>query len=295
MERQIATHGEHDGSSHRRPLPWRWPERFGPDLLPRIGSGLVMAVAALLLAWRGGLGFFAMVLGGGLVMCWEWGRLVRGDGLDRLALAHMGALVVAASLAALGLHAPALIALAVLAIVLLVVDRPRPLTAAGVLYVGLPAVALIWLRSDQECGLAAILYLFIVVWVTDIAAYASGRLIGGAKLAPRISPGKTWTGLVGGTAGAALSGAMFAQLVAGAGALRLGLMALLLSLLAQAGDLAESALKRRSGHKDASHLIPGHGGMLDRVDGLIVAAFAAALIGFLLAPGAPARALLVGQ
>ncbi len=167
-------------------------------------------------------------------------------------------------------------------------------SATGLAYAALPAIALSLLRGSDLAGLMAILFLFAVVWATDIFAYFVGRAVGGAKLAPRISPGKTWSGALGGAAAAVLAGALFSPWLA-AGALSLGLAALVLSAISQVGDLFESAVKRRAGVKDSSHLIPGHGGVMDRVDGLVAAAVALYLIG---AVGGtlqhPAQALFAG-
>lgn len=141
-----------------------------------------------------------------------------------------------------------------------------PWFIGGVLYALLPAVALLWLRLPPD-GAWVVLWVFIVTWATDIVAYAAGRSFGGPKLAPRFSPNKTWAGLVGGVAGATI----FAGLLVVQAGLPRGLLlaAPLFALAAQAGDLFESAIKRRAGVKDASHLLPGHGGAMDRLDGLI--------------------------
>ena len=170
----------------------------------------------------------------------------------------------------------------------------QPLSAFGAAYVGLPAFVLVWLRQDADYGLAAVLYLFLAVWVTDIAAYATGRTLGGPKLAPSISPGKTWSGLAGGVGCAGLAGAAFGACIAGGSAFRLGALAIALGIAAQLGDLYESALKRRSGLKDASGLIPGHGGVLDRVDGLVAAIALAAVIVLVPHADVPARGLVRG-
>ena len=151
--------------------------------------------------------------------------------------------------------------------------RPRRLLALGILYIAPAVVALIWLRS-QPNGYWWVLLLAAVVWGGDVGAYLIGRLVGGPRLAPTISPGKTWSGAVGGTLVAVLCGvAIWPE--------RLALVApsaLLLSLVAQAGDLLESAFKRRFGVKDSGRLIPGHGGLLDRLDGVLTSAPVAALI-----------------
>jgi phosphatidate cytidylyltransferase len=152
------------------------------------------------------------------------------------------------------------------------------LSALGPLYVGLPCLALVWLRLQPETGLEAVFWLLLVVWATDSGAYAFGRLIGGPRLAPRVSPGKTWAGLFGGMLSAAIVGFGIASYYALGVAIMAGLVAAGLAALAQAGDLFESWLKRRRGMKDAGNLIPGHGGLLDRVDGMMTATPALALL-----------------
>jgi phosphatidate cytidylyltransferase len=207
---------------------------------------------------------------------------------------HAVAVVAAIVLVTMGLPGWAMTVLLGAAISLAALSPDRPLSAFGAAYVGIPAFVLVWLRGEAEHGLAAVLYLFLAVWVTDIAAYAVGRSIGGPKLAPSISPGKTWSGLIGGVTCAGLAGAVFSWFVSGASAWRLALLAIVLAVAAQLGDLYESSLKRRSGLKDASGLIPGHGGLLDRVDGLVAATALATLIVLLPHLQAPARGLVRG-
>ena len=161
--------------------------------------------------------------------------------------------------------------------------------ALGVLGVALPAAALVWLRADPVAGRATVLWLICVVWAADTAAYVAGRAIGGPRLAPAISPGKTWAGLVGAVVAAAAVGAV-AGLIHAPGdprpAVLLGVLSAALAIVAQAGDLAESKLKRHFGVKDSGRLIPGHGGALDRVDGMLAAVLAIALLQ-LVAGGSP--------
>ena len=165
-------------------------------------------------------------------------------------------------------------------------------TPAGLAYAGLSGVSLAWLRDGDQAGLLAILFLFAVVWATDIAAYFVGRSLGGPKLAPSISPGKTQSGALGGTVGGVLAGMALAAF-AGLGNLPLlAVVAFLLSIVSQIGDLFESWVKRRHGVKDSGTLIPGHGGVMDRVDGLVAAAFALYAIGLMLGSAdKPAQAL----
>lgn len=155
---------------------------------------------------------------------------------------------------------------------------PRAAALAGGAWIIGAGAALLWLRAGAAYGRGNVLFVLVVVWACDIGAYAVGRLIGGARLAPRISPGKTWSGAAGGLLVAAAAGAVAGQ---GHGAL----VAAALAIAAQAGDLAESAAKRRAGVKDSGALIPGHGGLLDRVDGLLAAAPAAALLALAFGPG----------
>jgi phosphatidate cytidylyltransferase len=137
---------------------------------------------------------------------------------------------------------------------------------------------MLWLRSDPIYGVPAVLYVLVVAATTDTSAYAFGRLIGGPKLAPRASPNKTWSGFVAGTVAAALAGYAFAVVLGGTSAWALAFIGLGLALACQIGDLAESAVKRHFGVKDMSGLIPGHGGLFDRIDGLLLAALVAGLI-----------------
>lgn len=142
--------------------------------------------------------------------------------------------------------------------------------AAGFIYALLPALSLLWIRDRAPHGLELLLWIFIVTWTTDIGAYFAGRAIGGPKLAPKISPNKTVAGLVGGMVSAALAGYAWAELTSLSAVLFW--LAPLLALAAQAGDLFESWMKRKAGVKDSGNWLPGHGGALDRLDGLVVVA-----------------------
>ena len=263
-----------------------------------------MATGALGLTVAGGWWFASLVGIASILMCWEWSRLTRTTtqtvetplraSIDHGLFLHAGVTAAAVALVAIGKAGWAAALLTAGAAGVFALSSGRFLPAFGVAYVGLPAFVLVWLREDAEYGLAAILYLYLAVWVTDIAAYATGRTVGGPKLAPSISPGKTWSGLIGGVACAGLAGAAFSHFVSDGSASRLGFLAVALAIAAQLGDLYESSLKRRSGLKDASNLIPGHGGILDRVDGLVAAIALATLVVWLSHASSPARGLVRG-
>ncbi len=156
--------------------------------------------------------------------------------------------------------------------------EPTPWRIAGVIYAGVAFIAPVLLRADARSGFVALVYLFAIVWMTDIMGYTVGRVIGGPKLWRAVSPNKTWSGALGGMAGALAAGLVIAAWLSLA-LLPIAILSVILSMVAQAGDLFESAVKRRFGAKDTSHLIPGHGGLMDRLDGFIAAALLAAVIG----------------
>ena len=259
---------------------------IGAELPLRAAAAVTLAAVALVAAWAGGFLFLACWLAGSALVLWEWQRLIGGERF--LARLGVGALtLVAASPFALhGAEKSALAALLLGAVVAGLVADPDPRarfwSGAGVLYAGALAASPALLRASPAYGLAAILWLYAVVWTTDVMAYFGGRLIGGPKLWPRVSPGKTWSGALVGAASGALGGALVGFLAAPSGVrlvpfLVLGLAA---SIAAQLGDLFESAVKRRFGAKDSSRLIPGHGGMMDRLDGFVAAAAFAAIVGW---------------
>lgn len=238
----------------------------------RILSALVMAPLALLAVWFGAPWFSILAAVLGAVMTWEWDRMCRGRfGATGKAAAGAafaaGLLTPVAPWLALGIVWTGTLAAAVF-------SRSGWL-AMGTLYIGLPVVALVWLR--EMGGAWTLIWLLVVVWATDTGAYAAGRAIGGPKLAPRISPKKTWAGLLGGMASAALVGALGAAWLGQGQWVAMAAFAALLAVIAQIGDLFESSVKRRFNVKDSSAIIPGHGGVLDRVDGLIAAAPVVAL------------------
>ena len=216
------------------------------------------------------------------VMAWEWARVTRGAPLGAGGVA-LAALLVGAIAAAASSRFDAALALVVAAAVVVygvayVERRGKPsFMAAGALYIGVPALALLWLYARPEVGRELVIWLIAIVIAADIAAYFVGRAIGGPKLAPRISPGKTWSGAAGGIAGAVAVGLALGSALDLAPPMMLAVAAAALAVVSQAGDLLESRIKRAFGVKDTSGILPGHGGMMDRVDGIVAVLAAAAL------------------
>jgi len=265
------------------------------ELTLRIASAIVLAVLAIGLNWVGQLPFAGLVLCVTLVMSWEWGHIVREAAVDTSLVVHALAAGLATILAAFGQGVLALVALAMGALIVMPLSFGRSglISAIGVVYVGLPSVVLVWLRGDESYGFAAVLFVLLSVWAMDTFALIGGRAIGGPRMWPAISPNKTWAGLVSGMVAGAMMGSLFATAI-GAQWPQLAMLGLVLGGFSQCGDLAESALKRHYNVKDSSRLIPGHGGFLDRLDGLVAAAMLSGLLALLIDPDAPARGLLFG-
>ena len=251
------------------------------ELRMRILSAVVLAAVALAAELVGGLAFAALVTIMAAIAFWEWTAMTGASEplpLRALVLACLAAGLMALSFdmtdIAVGLLAlPAFLALAAG----FLFGTARWL-GYGLAYVALPCAALIVLRQAEPHGWAAVLFILLVVWATDIAAYFGGRSFGGPKLWARVSPKKTWSGAVSGLAAGVVAGGLLVWL-ADAGKISAGLLlAAPLSIAAQGGDLMESAVKRHFDVKDSGKIIPGHGGVLDRVDGLFAAAALAWLI-----------------
>ncbi len=254
-------------------------------LASRVLSALVLAPVVLVSVAVGSPWFDLVLIAAAGLMAREWGRMAENGRVTLstwilAAIVMAGvvaitqdvssyALMIAGAAASLGLYVWARHA-----------QVPAPAwLALGAIAIGVPSMALDWLRADQDYGRLTIFWLFGVVWATDIGAYAAGRTIGGAKLAPRISPNKTWAGLAGGVFCAGLVGLGVATwLVQAPHPLALAGLSAGMAVLAQLGDLGESGLKRHFGVKDSGRLIPGHGGVLDRCDGLLSTAPAVALL-----------------
>ncbi len=254
----------------------------GGKLTVRFIAAAVLIPAVLLITWAGPVPFALLVAALSLLMAHEWAAIVHGGDTGQFILLAMagvsGALggIAAVPLALAGL----IVAACWVASILLTAWDRRGFTlhhVLGVPYLALPAFALTALRSGEQ-GLAAVLFLFAAVWSADTVAYFAGKSIGGPRFAPRISPNKTWAGFFGAVLGGALAGGIVA-IFAGLSALALFMLGALMGGFEQMGDLFESAAKRRFGVKDSGRLIPGHGGILDRVDGLVAAAVLALLIG----------------
>lgn len=264
------------------------------DLRKRALSAAVLGPAALACIWLGAEAFTAMMALGVALLAWEWvhmcGRRIR-------VLPGMAVPVAVFAAGALAVLNQPRLALGVLGLGFLAawffahrmaatLTQPALRLALGVLYIGLAGIALIELRHDTEAGRANVLFLFLIVWASDIGAYMAGRSLGGPKLWPAVSPNKTWSGAAGGLLAAVLAGLGVAFWFAAAPrVLAVVAAAAILGVASQAGDLLESAIKRHFHVKDSSHLIPGHGGLLDRMDGVLAAAPVAALLSFALGQG----------
>jgi len=275
------------------------------NFLRRTASALLLAPLAIGAAFAGGWIFAAACAVTAALVLWEWGTLISHAADWRILAPGLPALCAAAVLAHGNAPDMAIVAVALgalgAAVATAVARRAEQRSAAaaawalaGVVYAGIILISPIMLRSDPQMGFAALAFLFATVWATDIFAYLTGRRLGGPLLWPRLSPKKTWTGAIGGLAGGVVAGALVAYASAGTHPVAAGVLALILSIAAQGGDLLESSVKRRFGAKDTSALIPGHGGVMDRVDGLLVAALIAVVIGALrFGAAASARGLLL--
>jgi phosphatidate cytidylyltransferase len=275
---------------------WRAFVPRGSEFALRVCSALVLVPLALATAYLGDWPFAVFWGVAAMGVLWEWTSLVAGTDRRFVLMTGAASLALAFALVVSGLPLAAVIVLAIgtLAAASLAPAERRLWIAGGIPYAGTLGVAPIVLRSDGEDGFLAVIFLFAVVWTTDIAAYFIGRAAGGPKLVPQVSPNKTWSGAIGGTLAAVVVALVLAKMAALAGLFAIAMLAIVLSVSAQAGDVFESFLKRRFGAKDSSHLIPGHGGLMDRLDGFVTASVVAALIG--LARGgfeAPGRGLLV--
>jgi phosphatidate cytidylyltransferase len=273
-----------DFSSAVQPSKTRWS-----DLRKRVASAAILAPAALLCIWWGGSPFKVMLILGGAGLAWEWAAMCGTPALRQPGAFAAAAIVlgtIAAAFDHVGVAFSVFAGGAALTAGLASRHQHRWRLTAGIPYAGIGATALLWLRADAATGLVNLLFLLLLVWASDIGAYMTGRLVGGPKLAPRVSPGKTWSGAVGGLIAAVGAGMLVAYVSHNLSQpSRTCAIAALLGITAQAGDLFESLIKRQFGVKDSGNLIPGHGGLLDRVDALLTAGPVAALLALIAGRG----------
>lgn len=251
------------------------------NLLTRIIAASVLIPLAVAIAYAGGWLWTTLVTLAVIGLYVEWLMVVGGAADKRIVVSGVIALVVAGFCLAIGRLDAALVVLAIglVAVGLMTAER-RNWTAAGFLYAVVAEIASVLLRLDAVKGFVALVFVLLIVWVTDSGGYFAGRGIGGPKLWPRVSPKKTWAGAIGGFVASLAVGGVFAALDLGKTGPLL-MISGVLSVVSQLGDLFESAVKRRFGVKDSSQIIPGHGGLLDRLDGFVAAVAVAALFGFL--------------
>lgn len=251
----------------------------GSGIGSRVIAAAVMMPLAIGLTWAGGWSFSLLIIACAGMIAREWARLCEGtaDTVPVFALVG-GTIAVIAGATALERFDAGIVACILLYFALRKLPaggrsaQSRVWLATGALTIIPAGLSLIWLRTVPEHGLELVVWLFVVVWTTDTAAFATGRTIGGPRLAPTISPSKTWAGLIGGLTGAALVGFLLAYAITGHAVGLAALTGLIVGLASGLGDLFESYVKRRFRVKDSGGLIPGHGGFLDRLDSLLAAA-----------------------
>jgi phosphatidate cytidylyltransferase len=253
----------------------------GRNLLLRVVAALVMAPLAIAIAYVGGWLWTSLVTLAAIGLYLEWLTVI-GVSTPRVVLPGI-VILFGVGWLSLGhttaMHVSAFVALGIAVIAVFSPDR-RVWATAGICYALAASIASCSVRRDPNWGFAALIFVLLVVWVTDIGGYFAGRFIGGPKLWQRISPKKTWAGAIGGFAASLVVAAGFAVFDFGK-TLPMLLLGAVLSVVSQLGDLFESAVKRRFGVKDSSHIIPGHGGLMDRLDGFVAAIVVAAIFGFL--------------
>lgn len=251
------------------------------NLYMRVVAALVLAPLTIVIAWLGGWIWACVVIAAAALLYFEWlmivgvsgNRFAAAAGIVALALAGVCLMLRRADVAVAVIVAGILFAAAM-------TNGKRGWVASGLVYAAAALVATILVRRDADLGFVALMFVLLVVWVTDIGGYFAGRGIGGPKLWPRVSPKKTWAGAFGGLVLALVIALGFALLGFGR-TVPLLLLGAVLSVVSQLGDLFESAVKRRFDVKDSSHIIPGHGGLMDRLDGFVAAIVFAALVGFM--------------
>lgn len=251
------------------------------NLFMRVIAALVLAPLTIAIAWAGGWPWVCLVTAAAALLYFEWLMVVGASRNRVIAAVGIIALVVAGLFLGSGRLDVTLAVIAAGLVLLAILARgQRVWVTSGLVYAAAALVASVLVRLDADFGFVALIFVLLIVWMTDIGGYFAGRGIGGPKLWPRVSPKKTWAGAVGGLVLSLAVAAIFALLGFGR-MLPLLLLGTVLSVVSQLGDLFESAIKRQFGVKDSSHIIPGHGGLLDRLDGFVVAIVVAAVIGFM--------------
>jgi phosphatidate cytidylyltransferase len=269
------------GVSQDKATPTLAANQGSRNLVTRVLAALVLVPVAIAVAYAGGWFWLGLVVLAAVGLYVEW--LIIVGAIDEAGVVAAGVIALVLAGGSLALGRPLLsLAVAVLGVVVvaLLCSGRRGWIALGLCYASAALVASVEVRLDQIWGFAALMLILLIVWATDIGGYFAGRALGGPKLWPRVSPKKTWAGAIGGFIASLGVATGFAALDLGR-MIPLLLLAAALSIVSQLGDLFESAVKRRFGVKDSSHIIPGHGGLLDRLDGFVFAVVAAALIGFL--------------
>jgi phosphatidate cytidylyltransferase len=264
-------------------------EPVARNLLIRVIVALVLAPTAIAMAYVGGSLWTALVTLAAIGLYVEWLAIVGKGRSTRVVVAGSAALAIAGLCLALGrIEASLVVLLLGLVAVGAVTPERRIWAITGFGYAAAAELASILLRLDPKMGFTALMFVLLVVWATDIGGYFAGRGIGGPKLWPRVSPKKTWAGALGGFVASLVVAAGFAALDPNKADPQLMLkitplllLGAILSIASQLGDLFESAVKRRFGVKDSSHIIPGHGGLLDRLDGFVAAVALAGIFGLL--------------
>ncbi len=246
--------------------------------------------------------FAALILAVSFLMAWEWHKLAHNNETVFFLILQCISISLAVILAVTHYYPAAIVSLILgfVAIHILsagkMVKSKAPIwSSVGCLYIGLPSIALIWFREDPQFGFATVLYLYILTWSTDSAAYLGGKTIGGFKLLPSVSPNKTWAGFFSGLLACLIVGFMFTLFYSNIDLLHVSVISIALGIAVQLGDLSESAMKRKFGLKDTSGLIPGHGGILDRVDGMVFSVCLAALIALCIDTTNPGVSLLLNN
>ena len=260
------------------------------DLGIRTLSAVVLVPVVLFVVWRGGVLFTGFLAVLGILMAREWVQISFAGSRTQLLVHYLAAIAFV-----VGAPGQVVICLLFLTLVSLLIQRkmnPGFWTLIGIAYIGLPILGFDLIRGSLDFGFLAVVWCMVIVWSADVMAYFFGRIIGGPKMAPRISPKKTWAGMAGAIFGAVLV-SICVSYFSGLGVWPLSGLAALFAVVEQGGDIFESAFKRHYGVKDSGNLIPGHGGILDRIDGLSAVVVGAAIIGFVHNPASPAAGLLL--